>query len=151
MDNFEMTSTRPRSPRRLRHEAQIKIFERETGDLEKIRTSLGLRPSQICEILKVHPSAWTRWVRSGKAPPHVYQMLEWYIELLGWRGQHNPIPQGPRPHWLTSPKASEDLQIYVPEGESRRFQRYPRPLLMSLWAVQMTLWAVLVLILWKGR
>ncbi|MBK9294034.1 MAG: hypothetical protein IPM57_06250 [Oligoflexia bacterium] len=87
----ENQTQRHRSSRRLRHEAEADVFVKSMGDLEQIRQSLGLRPSQISEILKVHPSAWTRWVKEGKAPPHIYQMLQWYIELLSWRGQNSPI------------------------------------------------------------
>ncbi|MCC6276490.1 MAG: hypothetical protein IT289_01095 [Oligoflexia bacterium] len=82
---------RSRSSRRLRYEAKASTFVREKGDLERIRTQLGLRPSQMCELLKVHPSAWIRWTRSKSAPPHVYQSLEWYLELLSWRGQRHPL------------------------------------------------------------
>lgn len=106
-------SRRQRSSRRLRHEAEIQVFKQKTGDLESIRQSLGLRPSQICEILKVHPSAWTRWVKEGQAPPHIYQMLEWYIELLSWRGQNNPVG-GP---FLPRKMSTQSPDSYLPEKE----------------------------------
>ncbi len=83
-------SRRQRSVRRLRHEAQIQVFAKTHGDLEQIRQSLSLRPSQMAELLRVHPSAWTRWVKTGQAPPHIYRMLEWYLELQSWRSQTVP-------------------------------------------------------------
>ena len=144
---------RARSARRLRHEAQAKVFEKETGSLEDIRSSLGLRPSQICEILKVHPSAWTRWVRTGRVPPHVFQMLEWYVELLRWRGQNSPLP--PK---VLKPKVQEDLEVYVPSGDrdrdrervgvSYRAQMAVKPRwFFLLWASQILLWAAFFVIL----
>jgi hypothetical protein len=104
---------RQRSARRLRHEAQVQVFENQKGSLDEIRLHLGLRPSQICEILRVHPSAWTRWTRQRRAPPHVYQMLEWYIELLRWRGQHHPLG----PAQAQSFVRKEDPETYVPIGD----------------------------------
>ncbi len=107
-------SRRQRSSRRLRYEAQAKVFSQEKGSLDGIRKELGLRPSQICEILKVHPSAWTRWVRQNQAPPHVFQMLEWYMELLRWRGQHHPVKSfEAQTHTLRQ----EDPKTYVPADE----------------------------------
>jgi hypothetical protein len=105
---------RQRSARRLRHEAQVKVFERQAGSLEDIRMKLGMRPSQICELLKVHPSAWTRWTRTGKAPPHVFQMLDWYLELLRWRGQHGTTPTEDRLQAV----GKEDPEAYVPPTNS---------------------------------
>jgi DNA-binding transcriptional regulator YiaG len=74
-------SSRQHSSRRLKFEAETEIFKSKRGDLEAIRKSLDLKPAQICRLLKVHPSAWIRWNRTKKAPPHVYQMLAWYIDL----------------------------------------------------------------------
>ncbi|MDZ4676188.1 MAG: hypothetical protein SGI74_01655 [Oligoflexia bacterium] len=117
IQNTELSkeSRRQRSSRRLRYEAQAKVFSQEKGSLDGIRNELGLRPSQICEILKVHPSAWTRWVRKNQAPPHVFQMLEWYMELLKWRGQHHPIKTT-----LTQTQVlrQEDPKTYVPAPQA---------------------------------
>lgn len=124
---MEMESTkRQRSPRRLRHEAEIAVFKTKTGDLDEIRRNLNLRPSQICEILKVHPSAWTRWVKSQKAPPHIYQMLEWYIELLKWRGQHIPVPsnlptQSGEESPLLKKVRNQSPESYVPKEQELKY------------------------------
>jgi hypothetical protein len=143
--------SRQRSSRRLRHEAEVKVFQDQTGTLEGIRKQLGLRPSQICEILKVHPSAWTRWSRINKAPPHVYQMLEWYLELLQWRGQHHPLKDRALNAHIQS---REDLQTYVPEETSQIDQnttkidrlRWPR-ILVIVWCIQIVLWCIVMAIL----
>src|SRR4051812_15143809 len=87
------SSRRQRSARRLKHEAKAQLFKNQAGGLEDIRQKLGMRPAQISDLLKVHPSAWIRWNRTGRVPPHVFQMLEWYLELhdlrtrfTGWNG-----------------------------------------------------------------
>jgi hypothetical protein len=108
-------SLRQRSSRRLRHEAEVKVFEKEHGSLEQIRMQLGFRPSQICELLKVHPSAWTRWTRGKQTPPpHIHQMLEWYLEILRWRGQYHPLKNTDS---LSPIIRQEDPTTYVPETE----------------------------------
>jgi hypothetical protein len=114
---LELQNRRQRSSRRLRYEAQAKVFSQEKGSLEGVRKELGLRPSQICEILKVHPSAWTRWTRHGQAPPYVYQMLEWYMELLKWRGQHHPVKFTD----ISPILRREDPKTYVPLPPNETF------------------------------
>jgi hypothetical protein len=76
-------SSRQKSPRRLQYDAQVELFRKRHGSLEVVRQKLEMRPAQICRLLKVHPSAWIRWTKteSASAPPYVYQMLEWYIDL----------------------------------------------------------------------
>lgn len=60
--------------------------------LESIRQKLGLSRRQICKLLKVDPSAWTRWTKSDTgAPPHVHQSLEWYMKLV----EQNPEANAP--------------------------------------------------------
>lgn len=116
----ESFGVRAKSPRRIRHEAQAKVFEGNAGTLEDVRKRLGLRPSQICEILRVHPSAWTRWTKGGQqAPPHVYQMLEWYMELLSWRGQKAFVKEGeiyPGETPQIQKLAQEDPLVYSKHG-----------------------------------
>jgi hypothetical protein len=143
--------SRQRSSRRLRHEAEVKVFQDQTGTLEGIRKQLGLRPSQICEILKVHPSAWTRWSRINKAPPHVYQMLEWYLELLQWRGQHHPLKDRPLNAHIQS---REDLQTYVPEEIDQKATKIGLParwtkILVFVWCIQIVLWCIVMTVLLK--
>jgi transcriptional regulator with XRE-family HTH domain len=52
----------------------------EHGGLEQIRHRLGLSQRKLCQLLLVDPSAWTRWLKSD-APPHVYQALNWLLQL----------------------------------------------------------------------
>jgi hypothetical protein len=141
-------SQRQRSPRRLRHEAETKVFQDQAGSLEAIRNKLGLRPSQICEILKVHPSAWTRWSKANKAPPHVYQMLEWYMELLQWRGQQFPLKP-------LSSLRREDLATYVPKIDSSQRSSIVNgskgtrqiKILIIIWCIQIFLWCIVMFVL----
>lgn len=65
---------------RLRYEAEVSQIQKQTGSLEKIRTDLGLSARKICQLLLVDPSAWNRWSKpGGKAPPHIWRALQWYI------------------------------------------------------------------------
>lgn len=50
------------------------------GSLEQMRHSLGLSQRKLCQLLLVDPSAWTRWLKTD-APPHVYQALNWLLQL----------------------------------------------------------------------
>lgn len=72
--------------RNLRDEyfAEKKRIVEQLGSLDQIRTTLGLNRRQMCRLLLVDPSAWTRWVRT-EAPPHIYQALRWLLELRGIR------------------------------------------------------------------
>jgi hypothetical protein len=55
-------------------------IQHEFGDLNQIRITLGLSQRQLCKLLLVDPSAWTRWNKTG-APPHIYQALKWLVQL----------------------------------------------------------------------
>ncbi|HEX4924041.1 MAG TPA: hypothetical protein VFV50_08140 [Bdellovibrionales bacterium] len=72
-------TVRAKSALRFQYEARAEVIKREIGDLEEVRRSLGLTRREICQILMVDPSAWTRWVQQG-APPHIYQALSWYLQ-----------------------------------------------------------------------
>lgn len=62
-------------------------------NLEQIRMKLGLSRRQICKLLKVDPSAWTRWMKTPQgAPAHVHQSLEWYMKLV----EQNPETHAPQ-------------------------------------------------------
>lgn len=51
--------------------------------LEEIRARLALSRRQICLLLKVDASAWSRWSKSeAGAPLHIYQALNWYMQLV---------------------------------------------------------------------
>ncbi len=166
-ENQQQKSRQP-SSRRLRFNAQTKVFEDRYGGLEDVRKTLGLRPSQICEILKVHPSAWIRWTRGKQpAPPHIYQMLEWYIELLRWRGQHHIFKdQGPVEQRLSL----QDPKTYVPPQPSQEssqekslgaiatmqhnltFQKRRLLIFWTLtWALQIGIWLVIGLVIAKFK
>ncbi len=61
-------------------------------NLEAARLKLGLSRRQICKLLKVDPSAWTRWMKSPRgAPAHVHQSMEWYLKLV----EQNPAENAP--------------------------------------------------------
>jgi hypothetical protein len=35
----------------------------------------------MAQLLMVDPSAWTRWMKTGQVPPHIYRSLQWYLAL----------------------------------------------------------------------
>ncbi len=73
---------RSKTSLRMHYEAQVVVIQRQSGDLEKIRTDLGLSNRKICQLLMVDPSSWTRWTRQGdQAPPHIWRALQWYLIL----------------------------------------------------------------------
>lgn len=78
--NEELKEDKSRSSGRLLYEAQVEVIKKQIGDLEFVRTSLGLSQRKICQLLMVDPSAWTRWQKSD-APPHIYRSLQWYLAL----------------------------------------------------------------------
>ena len=66
----------------LFYASQVQKIKERLGDLEGIRKNLGMSRRQICQILLVNPSAWTRWTKSSQgAPPHFYRALEWLIYI----------------------------------------------------------------------
>lgn len=78
----ENTMERVKSSLRLQYEAQVRVIRGQIGDLEKVRTNLGLSQRKIAQLLLVDPSAWTRWTRAREeAPPHVWRALQWYLSL----------------------------------------------------------------------
>jgi len=73
---------RSKTSSRIFYEAQVSVIQKQLGNLEKIRTDLGLSQRKICQLLLVDPSAWTRWHRDGEeAPPHIWRALQWYMTL----------------------------------------------------------------------
>lgn len=50
-------------------------------DIEWFRRELGFTQKQMALLLKVDPSAWTRWRKKGDAPDWVRQSLTWYLLL----------------------------------------------------------------------
>ncbi|PWU16685.1 MAG: hypothetical protein C5B49_10220 [Bdellovibrio sp.] len=67
---------------RMKYEAEAAVIEKNLGNLDQIRQDLGLSARKICQLLMVDPSAWSRWTRpGGKAPPHIWRALQWYLSL----------------------------------------------------------------------
>ena len=79
---LENDALRAKSSLRLKYEAETEVIKRKLGDLEDIRSQLGLSQRKMAQLLLVDPSAWTRWTKGGEtAPPHVYRMLQWYLAI----------------------------------------------------------------------
>ena len=73
----------------LFYASQVQQIKEKLGDLEGIRKNLGMSRRQICQILLVNPSAWTRWTKSSQgAPPHFYRALEWLIYIHSKKTNH---------------------------------------------------------------
>ena len=73
----------------LFYASQVQKIKERLGDLEGIRKNLGMSRRQICQILLVNPSAWTRWTKSSQgAPPHFYRALEWLIYIHSKKANH---------------------------------------------------------------
>jgi len=73
---------RSKTSNRMFYEAQVAVIQKQLGNLEKIRGTLGLSQRKMCQLLMVDPSAWTRWNRSEEeAPPHIWRALQWYMTL----------------------------------------------------------------------
>ena len=63
------------------YQSEVRRIVEKYGNLEEIRSKLNLSRRQICRILLVDPSAWTRWLKKGEpAPPHIYRSLELILE-----------------------------------------------------------------------
>lgn len=73
---------RSKTSLRMNYEAQVQVIRNQTGNLEDIRTSLGLSQRKMAQLLMVDPSAWTRWTKdASSAPPHIWRALQWYMAL----------------------------------------------------------------------
>lgn len=72
------------------YQVEVQKIKDNCGDLDQIRIKLGMNQRQICKLLLVDPSAWTRWIKTD-APPHIYQALRWLLELK----KTNPEAAGP--------------------------------------------------------
>ncbi len=76
---FESNS-RIKTSTRLNYEAQVKVIRDQVGDLESIRSRLGLSQRKMAQLLLVDPSSWSRWTQKGhEVPPHIYRALHWYM------------------------------------------------------------------------
>ena len=78
---------------RLKYQAEVAVIKKHLGDLEKVRSDLGLSRRKMAQLLMVDPSAWTRWTKADKAPPHIYRALQWYLALIekqpSWHPQNS--------------------------------------------------------------
>lgn len=82
-DAFVLEAKRARSSARIYYEAQVEVIRSQIGELESIRSKLGLSQRKIAQLLLVDPSSWTRWTRHGDTvPPHIYRALQWYMILV---------------------------------------------------------------------
>lgn len=106
-------SVRAKTALRLKYEAEAEVIQKRLGNLEAIRSQLGLSQRKMAQLLLVDPSAWTRWTKGGeKAPPHVYRMLQWYLAL------EEKYPALDANFWVsTVSRVNDDLR--VPELESQ--------------------------------
>lgn len=104
---------RAKTSLRLKYEAESRVGLQKLGGLEGLRHQLGLSQRQICQLLLVDPSAWTRWCKEeSKTPPHVVRALEWYLALE----RKEPAFAEWREHFLkreSSLKALEDWRRQV--------------------------------------
>lgn len=82
--------------------------EVEFGWIEEIRTHLALSRRQICLLLKLDPSAWSRWEKTESIPRSVFQALIWYVQLI------HQNPQIHAPYGL-----EKKLQSQARENEMR--------------------------------
>lgn len=73
---------RSKTSLRMHYEAQVSVVQKQIGNLEEIRGSLGLSQRKMAQLLLVDPSTWTRWTKQGdEAPPHIWRALQWYMAL----------------------------------------------------------------------
>lgn len=100
-------SLRSKSSIRIGYEAEAEVLRRKLGDLESIRSQLGLSQRKICQLLMVDPSAWSRWSRDGgQAPPHVFRALQWYLAL------QEKYPALDVNFWLSTAPRAQKSQIH---------------------------------------
>ena len=76
---------------KLQYDAEVTVIKSKLGDIEKIRSELGLSQRKISQLLMVDPSAWTRWMH-GKTPvpAHIYRSLQWYMALIDKSPEWHP-------------------------------------------------------------
>lgn len=113
-------TARAKSALRLKYEAESEVIQKKLGDLEAIRSQLGLSQRKMAQLLLVDPSAWTRWTKGGEqAPPHVFRMLQWYLAL------EEKYPALDVNFWLSTVSQVND-QARVPELESQLIETQNR-------------------------
>lgn len=81
-DQKVVLGSRSKTSHRIHYEAQVEVIKKQVGDLESIRSQLGLSQRKMAQLLMVDPSAWTRWTRNrDQVPPHIFRALQWYMTL----------------------------------------------------------------------
>lgn len=76
------SASRVTSSTRLNYQAQVDVIQDQIGDLENVRSALGLSQRKMAQLLLVDPSSWSRWTQKGDdVPPHIYRALQWYMIL----------------------------------------------------------------------
>lgn len=79
--NTSAVLTKSDLPKRT-YQQTLNQIKQDVGGLESVRNKLKLSRKEICNLLMVDPSAWTRWTdEGGDAPPHIYRALAWYLEI----------------------------------------------------------------------
>lgn len=129
-DSLEPNPSRNKTSLRLKYEAVTRVFRARFGGLDEVRRRLGLSRRQICQILLVDPSAWTRWCRDeDRVPPHIYRALEWYLTLESKTELH---PQISRVYLgsLNRDSGREDLLIEI-ESLKKQVSRMQRLMRLS--------------------
>lgn len=81
LKQLDESEGRAKTSLRMMYEAQAEVLKVQIGDLESIRSKLGLSQRKMAQLLLVDPSAWTRWNKTGQVPPHIYRSLQWYLAL----------------------------------------------------------------------
>lgn len=133
---------RARSANRFLYEAEVEVIKREIGDLEVIRKSLGFSQRKICQLLMVDPSAWTRWMKGDKIPPHIYRALSWYLMVI----EKNPMNHKPNFETLKM-----QMEMIIEDLEKSRAQiRFLRTRLIAV-ATGTAFFAVFVAIMFLFR
>lgn len=126
-ESFESSREgRNKTSLRLKYEAETRVFRAKFGGLEDVRRRLNLSRRQMCQLLLVDPSAWTRWTRNEeRVPPHIYRALEWYLTLEGRSELHPHLSKV----YLGSMKASDhriEELIYEISDLKRQLNRSKR-------------------------
>ena len=118
--------SRMKSPLRLKYEAEARVIQDKIGDLEKVRSELGLSQRKICQLLLVDPSAWTRWTKNpDQVPPSVYRSLQWYMAL------NEKYPDLQNAFWLQS-VARVNAAETIPQSWSEESQKIKTQILEDL-------------------
>jgi len=77
---------------RERNEITASLIQKQIGDIEQVRATIGLNKKRMCELLLIDPSTWTRWT-TGKTtpPPWVYRTLQWGLAVMDKHPEFHPL------------------------------------------------------------